>query len=76
MKAVRIIAAIFAVIVVVTVIAIFVAAHYRDSIARQIAAGLLAQYGMDVEAVAVGSIAAEFVDFDVIVLRSESGSMP
>ena len=74
MKAVRIIAAIFAVIVVVTVIAIFVAAHYRDSIARQIAAGLLAQYGMDVEAVAVGSIAAEFVDFDVIVLRYEDGT--
>ena len=74
MKAVRIIAAIFAVIVVVTMIAIFIAAHYRDSIARQIAAGLLARYGMDVEAVAVGSIAAEFVDFDVIVLRYEDGT--
>ena len=74
MKAVRIIAVAFAAIVVVAVIAIFVAAHYRDSIARQIAAGLLAQYGMDVEAVAVGSIAAEFVDFDVIVLRYEDGT--
>ena len=74
MKAVRIIAAIFAVIVVVTVIAIFVAAHYRDSIARQIAAGLLAPYDMDVEAVAVGSITAEFIDFDVIVLRYEDGT--
>ena len=74
MKAVRIIAAAFAVIVVIAVIAIFVAAQYRDSIARQIAAGLLAQYGMDVEEVAVGSIAAEFVDFDVIVLRYEDGT--
>ena len=74
MKAVRIIAAVFAVIVVVAVIAIFVAAQYRDGIARQIAAGLLAQYGMDVEEVAVGSIAAEFVDFDMIVLRYEDGT--
>lgn len=72
MKAVRIIAA--AIVVLVAVIAVFVAAHYRDSIARQIAASLLAPYGIDVEAVSVASIAAEMVDFDVVVLRRDDGT--
>ncbi len=74
MKAFRIIAVTIAATTVVAAIAVFVAAHHRDSIARQIAASLLAPYGVEVEKVSVASIGTDRVDFDVVVLRHDEGT--
>jgi len=73
MRAVRIVAMLLAAILLVIVIAVAVMNHYRDGIARRVAADLLAPYDIRVDDVAVGSLGVERVEFDLIILRRDDG---
>ncbi len=73
MRAVRLVAMLLAAIVLVVAIAVAVMNHYRDGIARQMAADLLSPYEIRVDDVSVGSLGVERIEFDLIALRRDDG---
>ena len=73
MRAVRIVAMLLAALVLVVGIAVAVMNHYRDGIARRVAANLLDPYEIRVDDVTVGSVGAERIELDLVVLRRDDG---